>query len=78
MCLLGLRETYDVRFGEVISVDTGGATYQALDNGDVDIALLFTTDPALGDYVELDRSVRARLCHSRCLGSLPSTPFGKR
>jgi osmoprotectant transport system substrate-binding protein len=57
LCLPGLRSTYGLRFEEFVRLDTGGpVTRQALRDGAVDAALLFTTDPALGgsgDLVEL-------------------------
>jgi osmoprotectant transport system substrate-binding protein len=47
-CLAGLDRVYGLSFREVLALDAGGPlTHQALDNGDVDMALLFTTDPAL-------------------------------
>jgi osmoprotectant transport system substrate-binding protein len=61
LCALGLRERYGLRFAEFVSLDAGGpATHQALRNGDVDVALMFTSDPALSDYVELvdDRALQ--------------------
>ena len=43
-----------MRFDKVVALDTGGpVTRQALDDGGVDVGVLFTTDPALADYVEL-------------------------
>lgn len=56
LCLLGLARVYGIRFREVVPLDAGGPlTRQALGNGVVDVALLFTTDPAVGgpDLVEL-------------------------
>jgi osmoprotectant transport system substrate-binding protein len=54
LCLIGLQRRYGVRFDEVVSLDAGGpATRQALDVGTVDVGLLFTTDPALAEYVRL-------------------------
>lgn len=56
LCLPGLDDVYDVRFGETLSLDAGGAlTRQALRSGHVDVALMFSTDPAIGadDLVEL-------------------------
>jgi osmoprotectant transport system substrate-binding protein len=56
-CLAGLEEVYGLSFGEVLTLDAGGPlTLQALERGDVDVALLFTTDPALNneDLVQLD------------------------
>ena len=56
LCLVGLRQVYGLKFDEVVQLDAGGpATRQALRNRDVDVALLFTTDPAIADegFVEL-------------------------
>ncbi len=57
LCLAGLADTYDVEFAEFVRLDTGGpVTRQALRDGAVDAALLFSSDPALargGDLVEL-------------------------
>jgi osmoprotectant transport system substrate-binding protein len=57
LCLAGLRKTYGLRFGEFVRLDTGGpVTLQALRDGAVDAALLFSSNPALGgegDLVEL-------------------------
>jgi len=55
-CLAGLERVYGLRFKEVVPLDAGGPlTRQALHEGGVDVALLFTTDPAVGgeDFVEL-------------------------
>lgn len=55
-CLLGLEEVYGVKFDRFIALDAGGPlTHQALRNGYVDVALLFTTDPELigSDLVKL-------------------------
>jgi osmoprotectant transport system substrate-binding protein len=47
-CLLGLQHTYGLRFREFVPLDAGGPlTLQALTAGDIDVALLFTTDPAI-------------------------------
>ena len=47
-CLPGLRVSYGLRFREFVPLDAGGPlTRQALTAGDVDVALLFTTDPAI-------------------------------
>jgi osmoprotectant transport system substrate-binding protein len=58
LCLVGLRRSYGIDFGDhFVRLDTGGpVTRQALADGLVDVALLFTTDPSLaagGDLVEL-------------------------
>src|SRR5215467_7004014 len=47
-CLLGLRLSYGLQFKEFVPLDAGGPlTLQALAAGDIDVALLFTTDPAI-------------------------------
>jgi osmoprotectant transport system substrate-binding protein len=49
-CLLGLSDTYGIRFGAVTTLDAGGpATIQALHDGTIDVGLVFTTDPAVED-----------------------------
>lgn len=50
LCLVGLRRVYGLAFKEVVPLDAGGpVTRQALHNGDIDVALLFTSDPAISD-----------------------------
>jgi osmoprotectant transport system substrate-binding protein len=47
-CLPGLRLAYGLQFREFVPLDAGGPlTLQALTAGDIDVALLFTTDPAI-------------------------------
>ncbi len=54
LCLKGLEELYGLRFAEVLALDAGGPlTHQSLRDGGVDVALMFTTDPDLDDFVEL-------------------------
>ena len=56
LCMAGLADVYGLRFDEFVALDAGGAlTHQALRQGDVDVALLFTTDPLIAelDLVEL-------------------------
>jgi osmoprotectant transport system substrate-binding protein len=55
-CLAGLERVYKLKFKEFVRLDAGGpVTRQALKDGYVDVALLFTTDPAIerGGLVEL-------------------------
>jgi osmoprotectant transport system substrate-binding protein len=55
-CLGGLARVYGVKFASFTRLDAGGPiTHQALANGEVDVALLFTSDPAIEaqDLVEL-------------------------
>ena len=57
LCLVGLESTYGLKFRQVITLDAGGPlTRQALKEGLVDVALMFTTDPAIETQglVELD------------------------
>jgi osmoprotectant transport system substrate-binding protein len=48
-CLVGLKSTYGVDFSSKFKpLDVGGPiTKQALTKGDIDVALLFTTDPGI-------------------------------
>jgi osmoprotectant transport system substrate-binding protein len=47
-CLLGLERTYGLRFKTFVPLDAGGPlTLQALSAGDITVALLFTTNPAI-------------------------------
>jgi glycine betaine/choline ABC-type transport system substrate-binding protein len=52
-CLLGVQETYGLKFKRFVASDS---PYPTLDNGDADIAFVFTTDGALASdkYVVLD------------------------
>jgi osmoprotectant transport system substrate-binding protein len=50
-CLLGLERTYGLRFKTFTPTDTGGPlTLQALDSGQIGVALLFTTDPGIAAH----------------------------
>ena len=56
LCLPGLTSVYGLRFKEFRPLDTGGpATVAALEGGEVDVGLLFTTDGhlATGQFVLL-------------------------
>ena len=47
-CLLGLKQVYGLRFRVFRPLDAGGPlTLQALQAGDIGVALLFSTDPAI-------------------------------
>ena len=55
-CLAGLERVYGLRFKEFVALDAGGPlTRQALRDGGVDVALLFSTDPVIGTegFIEL-------------------------
>jgi osmoprotectant transport system substrate-binding protein len=50
LCLPGLADTYDVTFAEVVPLDAGGPlTVSALRNRQIDVGLMFSTDPAIDD-----------------------------
>lgn len=56
-CLQGLEQTYDLDFERFVVLDTGGpVTVTALEQEQVDVAVLFTTDPhiASGDFILLE------------------------
>ncbi len=56
-CLLGLEGTYSLHFKEFRPLDTGGPiTVEALANDEVQVALLFTSDPTIvaRDFVILE------------------------
>ena len=45
-CLLGLQSVYGLKFKELVALDAAGpATIGALEGGEIDVALLFTTTP---------------------------------
>jgi len=49
-CLAGLHERYGIMFGDFIPLDAGGPkTVEALNDDVVQVALLFSTDPAIGE-----------------------------
>ena len=57
LCLVGLEETYGLSFASFLALDTGGpVTVSALDNGEIDVGILFTTSPAIpaNDFVVLE------------------------
>lgn len=57
LCIPGYEDAYGVTFGDFRSLDAGGpVTIEALDSGEIDVALLFTTDGviAANDWVLLD------------------------
>lgn len=48
LCLIGLQETYGLEFKSVEELDSGGPlTKEALENGDIDVGLIFTSDGAV-------------------------------
>jgi osmoprotectant transport system substrate-binding protein len=62
-CLAGLRRRYGAEFSAFITLDAGGPlTRQALTNGQIDVGLMFTTDPNTNDpslvVLQDDRSLQ--------------------
>ena len=50
LCLQGLSDVYGLRFAEFVTLDSGGpATVAALTGGEVQVALLFTTNPQIAE-----------------------------
>lgn len=57
LCLKGLSEEYGLEFKSFVSLDAAGpVTVTALDNGEVDVAAMFTTSPSIPgqDFVLLE------------------------
>jgi osmoprotectant transport system substrate-binding protein len=49
LCLAGLRQVYGASFRAVVALDAGGPlTHEAIAEGYVDVALMFSTDPGIG------------------------------
>ena len=47
-CAIGLKDTYGLEFAEFVPLDAGGPlTVQALNGGQIDVGLLFTSDAAI-------------------------------
>ncbi|HET6770359.1 MAG TPA: glycine betaine ABC transporter substrate-binding protein, partial [Actinomycetota bacterium] len=62
-CIPGLKETYGIEFGDFKPLDVGGPlTVEALRNGEIDVALLFSTSSVIGDegwvVLEDDKSLQ--------------------
>jgi osmoprotectant transport system substrate-binding protein len=56
LCLVGLAAEYGIEFETIVSLDAGGPlTEQALRDGGIDVALMFSSDSAMAgdDFVEL-------------------------
>jgi osmoprotectant transport system substrate-binding protein len=50
LCLQGLRDLYELKFRRFYPLDTGGSlTHAALTSGDVDVALVFSSDPVVAE-----------------------------
>jgi osmoprotectant transport system substrate-binding protein len=48
-CLPGLEETYGIVFEEFTPLEAGPVIFEALLNGDIDVARVFSTDPVIAD-----------------------------
>src|SRR6266536_2175932 len=63
-CLIGLQQTYGLQFKDFKPLDAGGPlTVAAVDSGEIDVGLLFTTDPniTLKGFVLLDDDKKLQL-----------------
>lgn len=50
LCLIGYEEVYGIEFAEFLPFDVGGPlTVAALDGGEIDVALLFTSDGVIAE-----------------------------
>lgn len=63
-CIPGFEEVYGIEFGNFVPLDVGGPlTVEALKNGEIDVALLFSTDPAIEEngwvLLEDDKELQA-------------------
>lgn len=51
LCLIGFEETYGLEFADFQPLDAGGpVTVEALREGEIDVALLFSTDESIREY----------------------------
>lgn len=62
-CIPGLEETYGIEFADFKPLEYGAPTAQALAAGAIDIGLLFSTDPLIGEnsfvLLEDDKALQA-------------------
>ncbi len=50
LCIPGYEDVYGLQFGEFVSLDAGGPlTTSALENGDIDVALMFSTQGVIAE-----------------------------
>ena len=48
-CIPGLRDTYGIEFAEHVPLDLGPPIFEALENGDIEVARVFSTDPPIAE-----------------------------
>jgi len=48
-CIPGLRDTYGIEFGDFVPLEAGPPIFDALNNGDIDVARVFSTDAAIAE-----------------------------
>lgn len=55
-CIPGLRDTYGIEFGDFVPLEAGPPVFTALNNGDIQVARVFSTDAAIAenDWVILE------------------------
>jgi osmoprotectant transport system substrate-binding protein len=63
-CIPGLQEVYGIEFGDFVPLDPGGPlTIEALDTGEIDVGLLFSTQSVIADkgwvLLEDDKGLQA-------------------
>jgi osmoprotectant transport system substrate-binding protein len=49
LCIPGFQEVYGIEFGNFVPLDAGPTIFDALANGDIDVARVFSTDPPIGE-----------------------------
>jgi osmoprotectant transport system substrate-binding protein len=58
LCLQGYESVYGLSFSSFQPLDAGGPlTFEALESGDIDVALVFSTDGRLADFVVLEEDM---------------------
>jgi len=48
-CIPGLRDTYGIEFGNFVPLEAGPPIFEALNNGDIDVARVFSTDAPIAE-----------------------------
>jgi osmoprotectant transport system substrate-binding protein len=48
-CIPGLRDTYGIEFQEHVPLDPGAPIFEALENGDIEVARVFSTDAPIAE-----------------------------
>jgi osmoprotectant transport system substrate-binding protein len=48
-CIPGLRDTYGIEFGNFVPLEAGPPIFEAVTNGDIDVARVFSTDAPIAE-----------------------------